>query len=159
MSQWCNDWKELCKRAWRTCKVVVLLIKTCYFLPFSLSSLSSLVLFSSSNSATMVTWRHTSPLYWKNLEKQWTNRPFYRYGGHIEFLIFKEYYGLPKGHSLSINAHFSGKKTTSLYISLEKGNLITSKHGTTIFFSHCNLFLGKLKEKIAPKARVHTERV
>ena len=26
------------------------------------------------------------------------NRPFYRYGSHIELLRFKEYYGLPMGH-------------------------------------------------------------
>ena len=26
------------------------------------------------------------------------NRPFYRYGGHIELIRFKEYYGMPKGH-------------------------------------------------------------
>ena len=25
------------------------------------------------------------------------NRPFYRYGGHIEFIRFKEYYGMPRG--------------------------------------------------------------
>ena len=58
--------------------------------------------------------------------------------------IFKEYYGMPRGHSLSIYARFSGKKRTSMYISLEKAIVITSKHGTTIFFSHYNLFLGKL---------------
>ena len=44
-----------------------------------------------------------------------TNRPFYRYGGHIEFIRFKEYYGMPSGHehdpiySLSINAPFPGQ--------------------------------------------------
>ena len=26
------------------------------------------------------------------------NRPFYRYGGHIEINRFKEYYRLPRGH-------------------------------------------------------------
>ena len=26
------------------------------------------------------------------------NRPFYRYGGHIELIRFKEYYGVPRGH-------------------------------------------------------------
>ena len=26
------------------------------------------------------------------------NRPFYRYGGHIELLRFKEDYGMPGGH-------------------------------------------------------------
>ena len=41
------------------------------------------------------------------------NRPFYRYGGHIEFIRFKEYYGMPSGHehdpiySLSIYELFS----------------------------------------------------
>ena len=27
-----------------------------------------------------------------------SNIPFYRYGGHIELLGFKEYYGMPRGH-------------------------------------------------------------
>ena len=26
------------------------------------------------------------------------NRPFYRYGGQIELIPFKEYYGIPRGH-------------------------------------------------------------
>ena len=26
------------------------------------------------------------------------NRPFYRYGGHIELVRFKEYYEIPRGH-------------------------------------------------------------
>ena len=58
---------------------------------------------------------------------------------------------MPEGHLLSIYARFSDKKRTSLYNSREKGFhkniIITSKHGTTIFFSHNNLFLGKLKKK------------
>ena len=39
----------------------------------------------------------------------------------------------------------------------KKAIVITSKHGTTIFFSHYNLFLGKLKEKLARKARINTD--
>ena len=58
---------------------------------------------------------------------------------------------MPREHSLSIYAGFSGKKRTSTYISGEKAIIITSKHGTTIFFSHYNLFLGKLIEKLAEK--------
>ena len=27
------------------------------------------------------------------------NRPFYRYGGHIELIRFKEYYRMPRGMS------------------------------------------------------------
>ena len=65
---------------------------------------------------------------------------------------------MPRGHSLSIHARFSEKRRTSPYNSREKPIIITSKHGTTIF-SHCNLFLAKLKEKLARKARVHTEGV
>ena len=36
------------------------------------------------------------------------NRPFYRYCGHIEFIRFKEYYGMPRGPLLSIHGRFSG---------------------------------------------------
>ena len=50
------------KTTWCTCKFVVLSIKTFYFFGVLLSSPSTLVLLSSSNSPTMVTWRHTSPL-------------------------------------------------------------------------------------------------
>ena len=61
---------------------------------------------------------------------------FYRYGGHIEFIRFKEYYGMPRGHSLSIYARFSGKKRTSMYISREKGDryYIQRRHND-LFFS------------------------
>ena len=64
---------------------------------------------------------------------------------------------MPREHLLSIYARFSGQKRTSMYISREKAIIITSKHGTTIFFSYYNLFLGKLKEKLARKARVNTD--
>ena len=50
------------------------------------------------------------------------NRPFYQYGSHIEFIGFKEYYGVPRGHSLSIYARFSGKKRTSMYMYRQKGD-------------------------------------
>ena len=61
--------------------------------------------------------------------------------------------GMPRGHSLSIYARFSGKKRTSLYIFLgKKAIVVTSKDGTTISFSHYDLFLGKLKEKLPPKS-------
>ena len=84
-------------------------------------------------------------------------RPFYRYGGHIEFIIFKEYYWMPRVHSLSIYARFSSKKRTSMYISRQKVITIISKHGKTIFFSNYNLYLRKLKERLARTARVNTD--
>ena len=46
---------------------------------------------------------------------EWMNWPFYQYGGHIEFIRFKEYYGMPRGHehdpvySLIIYVRFSGQ--------------------------------------------------
>ena len=39
----------------------------------------------------------------------------------------------------------------------KKAIIITSKHGTTIFFSHYNLFLGKPKEELARKVRINTD--
>ena len=30
--------------------------------------------------------------------KNRVNRPFYRYGGHLELIRFKEYYRMPRGH-------------------------------------------------------------
>ena len=62
-----------------------------------------------------------------------------------------------KGHSLTIYGRFSGKKRTSIYISREKGDhyYIQTRHND--LFSHYNLFLGKLKEKLARKARVNTD--
>ena len=85
-----------------------------------------------------------------------SNRPFYRHGGHIEFIRFKEYYGMHRGHSLSINARFSGKKRTSMYISREKGDRyhIQRRHND-LFFSLQSFFFFFFKEKLARKARVH----
>ena len=58
---------------------------------------------------------------------------------------------MPREHSLSIYARFSGKKRTSLYISREKGDhyYIQTRHND--LFSHYNLFLGNYKN--GPKRR------
>ena len=64
---------------------------------------------------------------------------------------------MPRWHSLSIYAGFLGKWELQWLFTGKKVIIITSKHGTTIFFSHYNLFLGKLKEKLARKARVNTD--
>ena len=62
-------------------------------------------------------------------------RPFYWYGGHIEYIWFKEHYEMPREHSFSIYARFSGKKRTSLYISWEKGDhyYILTRHKRSFF--------------------------
>ena len=82
-----------------------------------------------------------------------SNRPFYRYGGHIEFIRVKEYYGMPRGHSLSIYAGFLGKMRTSMIVYRQKGDhyYIQTRHND-IFCPFYNLFLGKLKGKLARKA-------
>ena len=43
---------------------------------------------------------------------------------------------MPRGHSLSIYARFSGKKRTSMYISREKGDryYIQTRHNDLFFF-------------------------
>ena len=66
---------------------------------------------------------------------------------------------MPSGHSLSIHARFSSKKRTSLYISREKGDHYYIQTQDNDRFSYYNPFLGKLYEKVARKARVHTERI
>ena len=65
---------------------------------------------------------------------------------------------MPRGHSFSIYASFLGKKT-SLFFLGKKAIIITPKHGATIFFSHYNLFVGKLKEKLAQLVHMNTEQV
>ena len=64
---------------------------------------------------------------------------------------------MPRGHSLSIYAGFWGKMRTSMIVYRKKAIIITSKHGTTIFFSDYYLFLGERKEKLARKAHVNTD--
>ena len=61
-----------------------------------------------------------------------------------------------KGLSLSIYARFSGKKRTSLYICREKDDhyYIQTRHNDLFFFQY-NVFLGKVKETLARKARVN----
>ena len=90
-------------------------------------------------------------------------RPFnlqilYIYSGHIEFIRFKEYYGMPRGHSLSVYMRFLRKKRTLMYISLEKGDhyYIQTWHNHFLQ-SFYNLFLGKLKETLPQKARTNTD--
>ena len=91
-----------------------------------------------------------SPLIARERCLELCNRPLYRYGGHIELIRFEEYYGMPKGHSLSIYARFSGKKRTSLYISREKGDHFTSTAQRPFF--PLQSFSRKTLRKIGPKS-------
>ena len=49
---------------------------------------------------------------------------------------FKEYYGMPRGHSLRIYARSLGKKGTSEYISQEKGDHYDIQTRPNDLFSH-----------------------
>ena len=65
--------------------------------------------------------------------------------------------GCPGGTRSVFNRAFRAKRELQCIFLGKRAIIITSKHGTTIFFSHYNLFLGKLKEKLARKARVNTD--
>ena len=66
---------------------------------------------------------------------------------------------MPREHSLSIYAGFSGIKRTSTYTSREKGDhyYIQARHNDLFFSSQS--FSRKTYRKIGRKARVNTERV
>ena len=64
--------------------------------------------------------------------------------------------GCPGGTRSAFSHTFRAKRELQCILLGKKAIIITSKHGTTIFFSHYNLFLGKRKEKLARKARVNT---
>ena len=82
-------------------------------------------------------------------------RPFYQYGGHIEFIRFKEYYGMPRGGTRSLFTRaFRAKRGLQCIFLGKKAIVIAAKDGTMIFFS-LHFFLGKLKERLARKARVN----
>ena len=65
--------------------------------------------------------------------------------------------GFPGGHSLSIYAGFLGKMRTSMIVYRQKGDhyYIQTRHND--LFSCYNLFLGKLKEKLARNAHVNSD--
>ena len=68
----------------------------------------------------------------------------------------KEYYGMLRStHSVFTHAFQAKRKLQYMFIS-KRAIIIASKHSTTIFFSHYNLFLGK-NEKLARKACVNTD--
>ena len=65
----------------------------------------------------------------------------------------------PGGTRSVFTRTFRAKRELQCIFLGKKAIIISSKHGTTIFFSHYDLLLGKLEEKLALKARVNTERV
>ena len=75
----------------------------------------------------------------------------------LNLLDLRSIMGCPGGTRSVFTRAFRAKRELHCIFLGKKAIIITSKHGTTIFFSHYNLFLGKLKEKLARKARVNTD--
>ena len=78
----------------------------------------------------------------------------------LNLLDLRSIMGCPEGIRSVFTRAFRAKRELHCTVRGKKVIIVTSKHGRTIFFSHCHPFLGKLKEKLARKARVNTtERV
>jgi len=75
----------------------------------------------------------------------------------LNLLDLRSIMGCPGGTRPVFTRAFRAKKELQYTFLGKKAFAITSKDCTTIFFSHYNLFLGKLKEKLARKARVNTD--
>ena len=75
----------------------------------------------------------------------------------LNLLDLRRIMGCPGGTRSVFTRAFRPKTELHCIILEKKAIIIKSKHGTTIFFSHYNLFLGKLKEQLARKARVNTD--
>ena len=92
--------------------------------------------------------------------KQWLHvRKIYLFTDTVailNLLDLRSIMGCQRGTRSAFTRAFWAKRELHCIFLGKKAIIITSKHGTTIFFSHYNLFLGKLKEKLARKARVNT---
>ena len=77
----------------------------------------------------------------------------------LNLLDLRSIMGCPGGTCSVFTPTFQAKRELQCIFLGKKAIIITSKHGTTIFFSHYNLFLGKRKEILAQKACVNSERV
>ena len=57
----------------------------------------------------------------------------------------------------NLRARCGQKENFNVYFSGKRRSLLHPNTAQRYFFSHYNLFLGKLKEKLARKARVNTD--
>ena len=75
--------------------------------------------------------------------------PFTDAAAILNLLDLRSSMGCPGGNlSVFMRAFRTKRELQCLFLGKE-AIIFTSKHGTTIFFSHYNLFLGKRKEKLA----------
>ena len=75
----------------------------------------------------------------------------------LKLLDLRSITGFPGGTRSAFTRAFRAKRELQCIFLGKKGIIITSKQGTTIYFSHYNFFLAKLKEKSTRKARVITD--
>ena len=75
----------------------------------------------------------------------------------LNLLDLRSIMGCPGGTRSVFTCAFQAKRELQCIFLWKKVIVITSKHGTMIFFSHHYLFLGKLKEKLARQARINTD--
>ena len=75
----------------------------------------------------------------------------------LNLLDLRSIIGCPGGTRSVFTRTFRAKRELQCIFLGKKAIVIISKDGTTIFFSHYNLFLGKIKAKLARKARVNTD--
>ena len=64
---------------------------------------------------------------------------------------------MPRGTPSVFTRAFRAKENFNILFLGKKAIIITPRHGTTIYFSDHNLFLGTPREKLACKARVNTD--
>ena len=69
----------------------------------------------------------------------------------LNLLDLRSIMGCPGGTRSVFTRTSRVKRELQCIFLWKKAIVITSEHGTTIFFSHYNIFLGKLKE-IGPKS-------
>ena len=80
-------------------------------------------------------------------------QPFYQYGGHIELLDLRSIMGCPGGTRLVFAPAFRVKRELhGIFQAKKKAIIITSKHGTTIFFFPWKSFLWENLKKNWPKS-------
>ena len=77
----------------------------------------------------------------------------------LNLLDLRSIMGCTGGTRAVFTQAFRAKRELHCIFPGKKAIIITSKQGTTIVFSHYNLFLGKRKEKLARKAGVNSERI
>ena len=73
----------------------------------------------------------------------------------LNLLDLRSIMGCTEGTRSVFTRAFRAKRELQCIFLGKKAIVITSKDGTTIFFSHYNLFFFFFKEKLARKARVH----